>query len=59
MNKAKSAINSNSMLWERVYGYIKRDKQEFINELKSKGHKLSGRESIKKLTNLIMKTNVK
>ena len=49
--------NGNNTNWDhagRVYNWIKQDRTEFVKELKCKGYKITGRESVKRLTEMIL-----
>jgi hypothetical protein len=34
--------------------YVRNDKQSFINELRSKGYKMTGREGVEKIINMLL-----
>lgn len=48
------AGNENGNTWAIYLGYVTNDKQAYVDELKRKGYKLTGKESAKKITELVL-----
>jgi len=46
--------NNNKNTWLIYRGYVKADKKAFIDELKCKGYKLTGKEGIDKITEMVL-----
>jgi hypothetical protein len=46
--------NNNNRLDLILRQYVRSDKQAFINELKSKGYKMTGREGVEKIIKMLI-----
>lgn len=46
--------NLNKNTWLIYRGYVEKNKPEYIKELRAKGYKLTGNESVNKITELVL-----